>query len=212
MAEVVNRRAEVVLELFERFAAGDTLIDIARSFAERGWPIPRTTIQGMLHRQYAREIVGDELFQRVQDILNDPERAGRVREAQSGRHLLSRRVNCSICGRYAEIASGVDVVPRLRCFQKRDHSVSTGLVFADSLVEKFVLENASDPRFGELVQERDPKRAWIEAYPLSRKREIIGSALYIQLCRTGGGRGYYARSIKIEWKKIEGMQVSRPTC
>lgn len=187
---------EVVRELFERFAAGEKLADLRRELS-----IPRTTAQGLLRRRYAKEVVGDELFQRVQDILDAPERKDQIRDSRAAGHLLGRCVHCGICGRYAWIDSQRDIGLRLRCRQKGDHSVSTGNEFAESLVERFILANVRDPRLGELAQEDDPVEAWTNSYPLQRKREIIQNALRIELRRTNPGRGHDPRALKIDWKK-----------
>jgi hypothetical protein len=196
---------EVVRELFTRFAAGEKLTDIRRDLS-----LPRTTAQHLLRRQYAREIVGDELFQRVQATLDDPERMDQVRDAQAAVHLLGRCVHCSICGRLAWIDSRRDIGLRISCRQKGDHSVSTRLEFAEKVVEDFVLAHATDPRFGELAQEADPVRAWNEDYTLARKRDVIRGALRLELRRSKPGRGYDPHAIKITWKNEENASVPPP--
>jgi hypothetical protein len=114
--------------------------------------------------------------------------------------MLSRCVQCGICGRYAWISSRSGVGQRLFCFQKGDHSMSLNLEYAESAVEKFIFEHSRDPRLGALASENDPERAWGEVYTLEQKRDIIQNALHLEIHRVPAGRTFLAPTLKVAWK------------
>lgn len=117
--EIIPEQAEVIVELAERFLAGETTGSLVRDFNERGIPGPRgnkwelwnikrllirPAIAGLrdhngviVGKTQAGEIITPEQHERLVALLTDPARRTNHR-GPGFRHLLSGIATCGKCG------------------------------------------------------------------------------------------------------------------
>lgn len=163
--EAHPKEAPIVRELFERFANGEKVADIAADFAEqkkfgrRGKVLLRDDLDRYLRNAaYAgicvsngesvsvglwEPLVTTELFQACEEIT---ERAAKKFKHTGGipkAHLLSGLVTCSVCGDKARVYSK----SIYKCFVRHDHSVSRSKEFLEQYVQDVFLGKVSDPKF-----------------------------------------------------------------
>lgn len=189
---VVEQEAAVIAEMFERFAAGDSLRSLAASLTEAGVPTRHgsqwspSTVHGMLRNpRYAGRaiydgketgragawdpIVGDDVFALVQARLDDPRRKVN-RLGTDRRHLGSGLFRCAVCERAVRSWSG----GRYRC---PDAHVNRSRIPVEKYVLAIVRERLSRPDLADLITPGESEEA----------RELTEEAtrLRVRLAQTG---------------------------
>lgn len=191
--------AEIVIDLFEGTADGDSLAVLLRELAEDGLhrrdgkPLTHPSALAILnnpiyagHRRVDGEYVqahGIEplidlpLFEEVRAILADPRRQRHSAGAHV-RYLLSGIALCGICGsamRVVHFPSHGSSRAHYRCHQRGGHYLSRAMDAVDEHVIAAVLEIA------------DRQREEWDRLPLTQRREFIRAAVDIEILPVGKG-------------------------
>ncbi len=146
--------APFVAEIFERIAAGNTVLGLANEFNDR--QVPRSngypwtpgairtivhnpayfagrTLNGRTHRGTWEPLVDEGLWLAAQQVLDDPER----RKTRPGRqkHLLSYLARCGVCDRWVNQVVG--------CYRCLNGHVSIPKEPVDEIVSTLILDRLS---------------------------------------------------------------------
>lgn len=201
--DLVPDEAEVVRQVFTRFAAGDTLRGIARALTDagvttrRGRPWNPSSIRTMLtNPRYAGRavyqgvetgkpggwvpIVDDDVFDTVQALLSDTTR--RKQESTARKHLGSGLYLCAVCDEPVSAWSG----GRYRCRNGAHVNRSQGPV--DAFVERVVVERLRRPDLADaltgdvdtapLLAEVEKQKRRLRRAEDDYRNELIDGALY----------------------------------
>ncbi|MEV4414033.1 recombinase family protein [Catellatospora sp. NPDC049609] len=167
--EIIYNPADIMREIFDRMASGDSLHMIMKSLNERGIPSPAgktwTTqrVRGMclnttyigwrtLKGAFVREgvwkgIVAETTFNTVAARLEDPSRKTNWRKGNKAVHLLSFIARCGKCG--DKLRTGVRKDKRGRYYQYRCDGkgcVAIRCEKLDAYVETLLIARMSDPK------------------------------------------------------------------
>ena len=142
--EIDEPRAEIVREIFRRYVSGDAAIDIARDLNARGLKTQRggDWNKGSFHRMLHNErytgvyifqdlrveggipqIVDKELFERVQEKMNEKKTLKNPARRSSADYLLTGKLFCGLCGAHMIGLSGTSKTKKVShyyvCADKR---------------------------------------------------------------------------------------------
>ena len=171
--EIDEPNAEVVREIFERVAKGEQYIEIARSLNERGLksntgqPFNKNSFHRILKNERYRgiyiyndiridggipRIINDELFYRVQEVLNIRRQSKGGRHLVIGDYLLTGKLYCGECGSLMHGISGTSMTGQTHyyysCTKKKKKECKKKNVRRDPLektvaiaIKQFILQD-----------------------------------------------------------------------
>ncbi|GAA1839955.1 recombinase family protein [Asanoa iriomotensis] len=172
--KIIRAEAKVVRELFEKFAAGESIKGLTRGLTEAGVPTrrggawhPSSVREILTNPRYAgravyrgdvngrtlagaagkRPIVRPEVFDVVQDRLADPRRRLN-REGTDRKHLGAGLFRCAECDRPCSSFSG----QRYRC---RDAHVTRARTEIDAFVVRMARGRLAEPDLADLLPRTD---------------------------------------------------------
>lgn len=217
------RESKIVIELFERVARGDSLYRIlidserAGKFRRSGKPLARSSALLILRndtyagaRYDTPALITRELFDRVQEILDNPARKEAYKvTSRRPRYLLTGIATCGLCGRPMEPKEDTRkgrLYQSYRCHQDGEHTVSRAVQFVDDAVRDALIEYADsptssrDPIFEFALVPRPQRLDYWNRLPVKQRRAMVKKTANVEILPVGRGQHRSRDGIRITRK------------